>query len=34
VIVRIGDKLIDGSVVRQLADLRRVLTSSKLKRLG
>jgi F-type H+-transporting ATPase subunit delta len=34
VVVRIGDKLIDGSVVRQLDDLRRVLTSSKLTRLG
>lgn len=34
VVVHIGDKLIDGSVVRQLADLRRVLTSSKLTRLG
>lgn len=34
VVVRIGDKLIDGSVVRQLGDLRRVLTSSKLTRLG
>lgn len=34
VVVRIGDNLIDGSVVHQLADLRRVLTSSKLTRLG
>jgi len=34
VVVRIGDKLIDGSVVRQLGDLRRVLTSTKLTRLG
>ncbi|MEM5794676.1 MAG: ATP synthase F1 subunit delta [Bacillota bacterium] len=34
VVVRIGDKLIDSSVVRQLSDLRRVLTSSKLTRLG
>lgn len=34
VVVRLGDKLIDGSVVRQLGDLRRVLTSSKLTRLG
>lgn len=34
VVVRIGDKLIDGSVVRQLDDLRRVLTSAKLTRLG
>jgi F-type H+-transporting ATPase subunit delta len=34
VVIRIGDKLIDGSIVRQLADIRRVLTSSKLTRLG
>jgi F-type H+-transporting ATPase subunit delta len=34
VVVRIGDKLIDGSIVSQLANLRRVLTSSKLTRLG
>jgi F-type H+-transporting ATPase subunit delta len=30
VIVRMGDRLIDGSVVRQLADIRRVLVGSKL----
>lgn len=34
VVVRIGDKLIDGSVLRQLADIRHELTSSKLTRLG
>jgi F-type H+-transporting ATPase subunit delta len=34
IIVRMGDRLIDGSVVRQLSDLRRTLTSAKLKRLG
>lgn len=34
VVVRIGDKLIDGSIVNQLANLRRVLISSKLTRLG
>lgn len=31
VIVRMGDKLVDGSVARQLLDLRRTLTSAKLK---
>lgn len=34
VIVRMGDKLIDGSVIRQLSDLRRTLTSAKLKSWG
>jgi F-type H+-transporting ATPase subunit delta len=30
-IIRLGDKLIDGSVVRQLRDIRSALTSSKLR---
>lgn len=34
VIVRMGDKLIDGSVMRQLSDLRYKLTGAKCTRLG
>jgi F-type H+-transporting ATPase subunit delta len=34
VIVRMGDKLIDGSVARQLSDLRCTLSSVKRNRLG
>jgi len=30
-IIRLGDKLIDGSVVRRLSDIRSALTSSKLR---